>query len=367
MTSNARKAPWLKLLMKLWTTTIEDRTHFFRIAAATGDIVRIPLGRCSTFIINDPEALSHILVHNESNYTKNGFSNQRLEPFLGAGLLTNSGEAWQVMRQQVQRQFYHKMIIQYLPLITNTTEKLLNSWSTRPGKTVDIVTEMSKLLLEITTITLFGADIHQHTATAIPHIRSANSYIVNGRFLNSSIPTPKNRRYRRGKDFINEVMREILNPPHNDTNQHEAALRCLWNQPQDTPEEQERNLGEAKNFLIAGHETTATALSWALYLLSKHPAIHRELLAEIDSVLNGNVPTLQQLDQLELTMMVIEETLRLYPPIWIFDRAAINEDIIGNYRVPAKSIVMIVPYTLHRHPKYSEQDLASVLANNWHS
>lgn len=352
MSEKRRKAPWLKLVFKLWGTKIQNRTDFFRIAAATGDIVRIPLWRASSFIINDPDAISHILVHNETNYLKNRHSFRRLEPFIGTGLLTNSGEAWKAMRHQVQRKFYHKYLTQFIPIIADTTQKQLDHWSLRTGTTLDLVDEMSKLILEITSITLFGADVHHQAKTAIPLLRSANEYFLSGASLKYRLPTFKNRRYHRAKQFIDQLTLRALQPPYPYADQIEPALQCLWSQATDSAEQQNQHLGEAKNFLLAGHETTATTITWALYLLSKHPNILAELLTEIDTVLGKSPPTLETLDQLELTTMVIEETLRLYPPIWIFDRLAINNDNVGEFELPAKSVVMIVPYTLHRHPRY---------------
>lgn len=351
ISTTARKAPWFKLLFKLITTRLEDRIDILKLAIGVGDIVRIP-GKRHTFIINDPTAVAHILAQNESNYTKVGGGFQRVEHYLGPGLITNSGEAWQTMRHQVQREFYYKNITQFLDPVVSTTENLLNDWTLRAGETVNIVSEMTKHVLAITGLTLFGADIHRYTPEVVKQIRAANWYVINGYFLNSRITTPKKRNYLQGRQLLDDMIREMLNPPHTQHEHMEPALRCLRNQPEDSPEEQDRHLYEAKNFLIAGHETTAASLTWALYLLSKHPAILEELLHEIDTVLNGNAPSLEDLDKLELTTMVIEEALRLYPPIWILDRVAIADDVISNYHVPANSVVVIGTYTLHRHPKY---------------
>ncbi len=347
-----RKAPWMKLLFKLWTKKIQDRRHFCTIAASCGDIVRIPLGFRSTFIMNDPEAISHILVQNESNYVKNSHSNARLEPFIGPGLLTNSGEPWRQTRHEVQRELYYKNITQYVPFITNATQKHLDAWIERTGSSVDLVHEMSKLVFDISAMALFGADVQPKSHNIIPRLHASNKYFVSGLFLKTSIPTLKNLQFRKTKRIIDDLINDLLNTPQSYDHQLTPALKCFRNLPDDSEETKLRHLNEAKHFILAGHETTATALTWTLYLLSKHPEILQQVVSEIDSVFNGHRPTLEKLDQLEYTTMVIEETLRLYPSLWIFDRAAINDDIVCNYHVPAKSVVIICPYTLHRNPKY---------------
>lgn len=350
MPKKAPKAPWLKLTYKLLTTQTDTALDMFKLAARTGDIVRIPKLN-SVHFINDPTAISHIMVHNESNYTKIGTSFRQLENYMGPGLLTNSGEAWAKTRKEVRREFYHKHIMQYIPLITRSTERLLDNWSSRVGETVDIVQEMSQLVLEISAATLFGADVREESVCAIPIIRGANEYVATSPFIRLNPPTLKNWRYRRGRNFVDALITKMLSTPYPYADDIKPALRCLWHQPTDSPEEKRRRLSEAKNAIIAGHETTGSSLTWSLYALSKHPHILSELLTEIER-LNGNPPTLEQLDQLEFTTMVIEESLRLYPPIWIFDRAAIAEDHIGGYRIPAKSLVYMIPFTMHRHPKY---------------
>lgn len=352
MTVKTRKAPWMKLLFKVATKQIQNRRHFCTVAASCGDIVRIPMGFRSTFFLNDADAISHVLVQNEKNYVKNSHSNSRLEPFIGPGLLTNSGEAWRQTRHEVQRELYYKNIIPYAPFITNAAQKHLDDWKQRIGTQVDLVHEMSKLVFDISAMALFGGDVQPITHDIIPRLHASNKYFVSGIFLKTSIPTPKNLQFRKTKKIIDDLMNDLLHPSQHYDNHLTPALKSFRHQPEDDESVKLRHLNEAKHFILAGHETTATALTWTLYLLSKHPEILQRVLSEIDTVLNGHTPTLEQLDQLEFTTMVIEETLRLYPSLWIFDRAAINDDIMCNYQVPAKSIVIICPYTLHRNPKY---------------
>lgn len=350
-----RKAPWLKLIIKLWIQlhihNAQNVLELFCAAARAGDFGRNPWPRPSHFI-NDPEAVAQILLTNEPNYTKLDSHYKVIESLLGPGLLSSSGEAWQKTRHQTRGQFHQEPIAHTFATVKEITERSLDKWSARAGETIDIAPAISKILLEIASMSLFGADVQQYSEAAIPEIRFANWYMVTSKFINFKLPTPNNRHFRRARDFIDNLVQKMLNPPFPATEPRGPLLQCLWNQNNESPEERHRNLSEAKNFLIAGHETTGASLTWTLYLLSKHPAILNEMLEEIDTVLKGKAPTLEQLDELKLTYCVIQESLRLYPPVWVIDRRVVDEDILGGYRIPAKSTVIIVPYVLHRHPKY---------------
>lgn len=355
MSKKPRKAPWLKLIIKLWIQLhiyrAKNVLELFRAAARAGDFGRNPGPRPSHFI-NDPDAAAHILLINEPNYTKLDSHYKVIESLLGPGLLSSSGEAWHRTRVQTRGQFHQEPVAHTFSTVKEITQRSLDKWSTRVGETIDIAPEISKILLEIASMSLFGADVQEYSERAIPEIRFANWYMVTSKFINFKLPTADNRHFRRARDFIDHLVQKMLTPPFPATEPKGPLLECLRNQENNNAAEQHRNLSEAKNFLIAGHETTGASLTWTLYLLSKHPAILKEMLDEIDSVLKGKAPTLEQLDELKLTTMVIQESLRLYPPVWVIDRRVVAEDIIGGYRIPAKSTVIIVPYVLHRHPKY---------------
>lgn len=346
-----RKPPWLKLFVKLLTARPESRIEVFKLAAACGDVVKT-FGKPSAYFFNHPEAIRHIFTHHEPNFTKEGSSYQRLESCIGKGLLTNFGSRWKAMRDEVQPQFHYKHLVPYLPLIGQTTKAFLDDWQDRVDTTVDIVHEMSKLVLQISSITLFAADVHAKSEAAIPYIRLMNEHIISAAFPGAHLPLPSYRKYHIAQNFIDKLTVAMLNAPHPYASQLQAALKNLWLSEDLTDDERQRRIDEAKNFIIAGHETTAAALSWALYLLSKHPDCLSKILDEIDKVLLDDIPTLEQLDQLTYTEMVINETLRLYPPIWIIERRVIDDDIVQDYFVPAKSKALMCIYTLHRHKEF---------------
>jgi cytochrome P450 len=355
LSKKTRRAPWLKFSVKLWIEMnirrAQNSLDLFCAAAQTGDYGRNP-GRHSTHFINDPEAVAQILLTNEANYTKKDSHYKVIESLLGPGLLSSSGPEWHKTRVQTRGQFHQDPSARTFPTVVEITDRCLDKWSKRLGQSIDIAPEVSKILLEIASMSLFGGDVQQYTDKAIPEIRFANWYMVKSKFINCKLPTPKNRHFRSARDFIDNLVLKMINPPHLATAPEEPLLKCLWNEEHHSQEEKTRNLNEGKNFLIAGHETTGASLTWTLYLLSKHPKILSEVQEEIDTVLKGKPPSLEQLDELKLTTMVIQESLRLYPPVWVIDRRVVEEDIVGGYRIPAKSTVILVPYLLHRHPRY---------------
>ncbi len=355
MPKRPRRAPWFKLLIALWSEmylrNAKNPLDLFRAAARVGDFGRNPWLRSSHFI-NDPDAVARILLTNEPNYTKLNSHYEVIESLLGPGLLSSSGDAWKKTREQTRCQFYQDPITQTYTTVQEITERSLDQWAKREGETIDLVPEISKILLEIASMSLFGADVQSYSNKAIPEIRFANWYMVKSKFVNFKIPTSANRHFRRARNFLDSLVQKMLNSASAPNHKHEPLLQCLKNKPNETPENQFRNLSEAKNFLIAGHETTGASLTWTLYLLSKHPKILQQVQKEIDTVLQGKSPTFEQLDLLEHTQRVIQESLRLYPPVWVIDRRVVEDDVLGPYRIPAKSTVIISPYVLHRHPKY---------------
>lgn len=355
MSKKPRRAPWFKLLITLWLEmhlrNAKNPLDLFRAAARVGDYGRNPWLRASHFI-NDPDAVAQILLTNEPNYTKLNSHYEVIESLLGPGLLSSSGDAWKKTREQTRCQFYQDPIAQTYTTVLEITQRSLDQWAKREGETIDVVPEISKILLEIASMSLFGADVQADSSTAIPEIRFANWYMVKSKFVNFKLPTSANRHFRRARSFLDSLVKKMLNSPSAPHHKHEPLLQCLKNRANETPENQFRNLSEAKNFLIAGHETTGASLTWTLYLLSKHPKILHQVQEEIDTVLQGKSPTFEQLDKLELTQRVILESLRLYPPVWVIDRRVVSDDVLGPYRIPAKSTVIISPYVLHRHPKY---------------
>jgi enediyne biosynthesis protein E7 len=330
-------------------------------AARYGDIVRVRLGPQIVHLMNHPDLIEQILQKRAANYDKHTRSSASIKSVTGDSLLTCNGEFWKRQRRIDQPAFHHCQIVSFADQMTAATQSMLDRWQTVP-QTLDISSEMARLTYSIVGQTLFsfntGADaetVEKAMRVILPHVFNRLGNIVNPP---SWLPTPANRRFRRSLAEVDRVVYPIID-------QHRASQRkglpendllAMLMSARDgatgagLDDSQLRN--ETITFLLAGHETTANALTWIFYLISQHPEVEQRLVDEITTVLAGKTPTLADIPKLAYTKWVIQESMRLYPPIWIIERRVIAQDTIGGYTLPAGSAVVICPYALHRHPAF---------------
>jgi cytochrome P450 len=221
---------------------------------------------------------------------------------------------------------------------------------------------MMRLTLRIVTRTLFSTDsdgearsVGSAMSVAIEHVNQHASSIVR---VPPWVPTPKNVRFGRARRTLDALVLRIIDERRKSSEQPSDLLSLLMSSEDEETREKmsDRQLrDEVMTLVAAGHETTANAMTWTLYLLSQHPTIAERLRRELDQVLAGRPPALEDLPRLVFTKAVLEESLRLFPPAWIFERQAIIDDEIGGYRVPRKAMVAISPYLMHRNPRYWER------------
>ena len=333
-------------------------------AATYGDVVRFQLGPRVVHLLNHPDHVRHVLVTHRDNYDKRTRSAAFIQAVTGDSLLTSNGEFWQRQRRLAQPAFHRSNLAGFVRQMTDATTGLLKGWRERrePAAPLDIATEMMRVTYTIVGRTLFSTDTGADAETIgramdviLPH-----TFGRLGRVLNwpDWVPTTANRRFHAALQSVDAVVYRII-AEHRRAGPVEGPDRDLLTsllrvRDGETgagfTDEQLRN--ETITFLLAGHETTANALTWTLYLLSQHPVVAEQLRAEVDQVLGGRTPTLEDLPQLGLVKRVIQESMRLYPPIWILERRAVEEDVVGGYRLPANSAVVLAPYALHRHPKF---------------
>ena len=230
---------------------------------------------------------------------------------------------------------------------------------------LDISSEMARLTYSIVGRTLFSFNTGEDAATVekamrviLPHVFGRLGNLVN---WPGWLPTPANRRFRQSLAEVDQVVYRIIARHRlaQEKGEPDTDLLAMLMRVRDSEtgagldDSQLRN--ETITFLLAGHETTANALTWTFYLISRHPEVERRLLAEITTVLGGRTPVLEDVSKLSYTRKVIQESMRLYPPIWIIERRVIEEDVIGGYTLPAGSAVVISPYAMHRHPAFWER------------
>jgi enediyne biosynthesis protein E7 len=333
-------------------------------AAVYGDIVRCRLGPQIVHLLNHPDHIEQVLQKRAANYNKDTRSSAYIKSVTGDSLLTCNGEFWKRQRRMDQPAFHHRQIAGFAEKMTASATKMLTEWenTNKDGKILDISSEMARLTYSIVGQTLFSFDTGKDAETVekamrviLPHVFSRLGQLINWPIW---FPTPSNRRFHRSLAEVDEVVYRIIDQ-HRRTQENgepDTDLLAMLLRVRDgetgtgLDDSQLRN--ETITFLLAGHETTANALTWIFYLISQNPEVERQLLAEITQVLGDRIPTLQDIPKLTYTKTVIQETMRLYPPIWIIERRVIEEDVIGGFTLPAGSSVVISPYALHRHPAF---------------
>ena len=333
---------------------------FMNAALRYGDIVRLRIGPRAVHLITSPDYIKYVLQENNRNYHKSA-SYEKTKPLLGQGLLTSEDDFWRRQRKLSQPAFHRQRIGAFATTMTDATNEMLDRWqaAVERAQPMDIAKEMMRLTLTIVGQTLFSTDVSDEADSvgraltiALEHTTHRMQAIFD---LGERLPTPENRRFHEAIKTLDKIVFGMIEERRRSGVDHGDLLSMLLQaRDEETGESMsDKQLrDEAMTIFLAGHETTANALAWSWYLLSKHPDVARRLRAELDETLGGRVPTVQDLPNLRYTTMVIEEAMRLYPPAWAIGRNTIGEDEIGGYHIPADSIVAISSYVTHRLPTY---------------
>ena len=331
-------------------------------ARTHGDVVRFRLGPHIIHLINHPNHVERVLVHNQANYDRATRSAAQIALVCGQSLLTTSGAIWLRERRLVQPALQHRSVGAFVSVMTSATAAMLDRWSSpaRDGRPLDVASELSRLTYTIVGKALFGADVSRDAdvieralGTLLDLTYARLERLIN---LPLWVPSPGNRRFHEARLAIDRVVYRIINERRERHEDHADLLAHLLRAVDDggsrgMTSTQLRN--ETLTLLLSGHETTASALSWTLYLLATHPEVERRFRSEVAAVIgDGREPSLEDISHLEYTGMVLNEALRLYPPIWVLERRAITGDVIGGYRIPAGSTVVVSPFILHRHEAF---------------
>ena len=328
-----------------------------------GDVTRAQMGPQTLMQFVRPDHVQHILVKNKDNYVK-GMSHDTLRIPLGTGLLTAEGELWRRQRRLMSPTYTPRAVQQFADIMLDATEKMLARWREIPtGSAIAVNLEMMRLTMSVISRSIFTVDIGEDFAEAGQALTQildfAGQRSVSLLTLPLSVPTPGNQRLNKALATIDQFLYGIIadrrkKPPGDD-------LLSLLMQMRD--EETGEGMSEKQlrdEVLItffAGHETTAQLLTWVWYLFSKHPEVEERFHAELGEKLGGRTPQAGDVEELEYTRMIMDETLRLYSPVAIMARDALEDDEVGGYQVPAGCIVIISPYMTHRHPDFWERPL----------
>jgi cytochrome P450 len=289
-----------------------------------------------------------VLVDNNRNYTKGTSSNEVFKKVVGEGLLTSEGETWRKQRRMMQPAFHQTRLKMLDEMIVSATQSMLERWQGlyQEDQPVDIAREMAALTLTITTRSLFGVDLGEEVREVGEIINRAANYLEK----------PSHPRLMQSAGELTALVDRIIQQRKRDFKDEGDLLSSMILARDENgaglDDEQLRN--QVMTFILAGYETTASTLTWTWYLLSQNPGALERLRQEVRATLDGRAPRYNDLDLLTYTGMVLDESLRLFPPAWTLGRRAIGEDRIGDYYVAPHTVIAICIYTLHRHPGFWE-------------
>lgn len=323
-----------------------------------GDIVHFRMGPLlHVYMLNNPEFIHYALVEHPEKFNRGPGLKRTAHQALGKGLLTSEGDFHKRQRKLVQPAFHAARITSYGEVMVDHTLRMMDEW--QPGQERDIHSEMMKLTLGIVSKTLFDAEVSAE-AEAIGEAITVGIHTVNERttqpfHLPDWIPTRKNRRRRQAADLMERTIMRIINERRaSGEDKGDLLSMLLLAVDEDSGGQMTRKQArdEAMTLFIAGHETTANALSWTWCLLAQHPEIMTKLTAELDSVVAGRPPQVEDLARLPYTDMIIKEVLRLYPPAWAITRQPIEDVTLGGYNIPNGSLIIMSQYAMHHDPRY---------------
>jgi len=311
--------------------------------ARYGDTYRVYVRarRSYTYVIHHPDDVKRVLVTNHRNFTK-GIDRDRIKILLGRGLMTSEGEFWTHQRYLMQPLFHRRVISRFGQVIEETNRRFLDQLEMQAarGGTVNITEAMSELTLEIVLRAIFGTDFDEMSAAfaVVTKDQARNlGFVYKFRALAKLVGGLVHRRRSSRRDEHLDYVAMMMSARDKETGSamSEHAL-----------------IDEVMTLVVAGHETTASVLSWTWYLLSQHPDVEASLHSELAGQPLPPAPSLAQVETLSCAQQVLNETMRLYPPGWLLSRRTIGPDVLGGYPIPARSNVLLPLYLLHRHPRY---------------
>ena len=325
-------------------------------AGEFGDIVEFPIPRQPVFFVNDPDAAARVLQGNHPAYGKDTVQYRSLALVTGEGLLVSDGEGWRRARHLVQPAFHASTMDALGGQVAGALGRLNSRWDAQPaGAVVDVDEAMMRVTLEIVGQALFSTDLAPDAVDLVEAVsRALDVVIARARTpipLPSWLPTPSKRRLAGSVRTLDRAVAAMV-ADHQAPGPARSDLLSLLLAATDGPggtglsEQQVRD--EVITLVVAGHETVASALTWALWLVADDPEVRARLAAEADSVLGERPPSATDYAALTYTRQVMDEALRLYPPAWVVTRRVLADDVLAGAPVPAGALIIVSPYTLHR-------------------
>jgi cytochrome P450 len=324
-----------------------------------GDIVHFR-GPLTINLLVHPDYVERVLRDNVANYPRPEFVTDKLKSIVGEGLVAAEGDRWANARRVAQPAFDSARLAGFGETMIKTTGEMLERWSryADSGEPLDVKSEMMHISLANLATSLFNFELREALDDIEPAVYFALSH-TNRRLTSpidpQKLPLPSTRRFNATLNALNAVIYRIVGEHRKSTNGVEDFVSMLLDSkdPESgAPITDRQARDEVIGFFIAGHETVSSALTWTFYLLSQNPDCWRKLKAEVDDVIGTRTPTVDDVPKLKYTEYALLEAMRLYPPIFVLMRRALDDDIVGGYHVPKGSTVVLCAYVTHRHPDF---------------
>jgi cytochrome P450 len=325
----------------------ESLARLGRYFAEFGDIYRVfaPARGVYNYVINHPDHIKRVLLSNHRNYTK-GEGMDRVKILLGNGIMTSEGDFWRRQRRMMQPSFHRRVIDRFSALIREVNDKFAERWEQQAARSepVNLSDDTSELTLEIVLRSIFGSDLKR-----LEEKLGANPFAV--------VAKEQNRDLKFAFRFrsLTKLVQELIERRRREPQEHFDFLSMLMatrDRDTDQPMSDKELIDEVLTLIVAGHETTAAALTWTWYLISQHPEAAEALRAEADRTASEPTLGLDAAESLTFTHQVLQEALRLYPPGWLITRRTLEADELGGFPIAPRTDVFISPYMLHRHPAF---------------
>ncbi|MCA1591344.1 MAG: cytochrome P450 [Acidobacteria bacterium] len=331
-----------------------------RCAREFGDVVRTRFLYLSAYFLFHPDHVEQVLVTNNRNFIKpRPFRAPFLQRLIGKGLLTSDGEFWRRQRRLAQPAFHRDRTSAYGETMVAYTERMLASW--RDGETLDAHEELMRLTQDIVVRTLFNADVSAEQNEIVESLgvlaRPFESQATLRWIADNRLPTAGHRRFHRAAARLDKILYRIIAERRaSGEDRGDLLSMLLAARDEDGTRMTDRQLrDEVMTLFLAGHETTALALTWAWHLLAWNAEAETKLHAELETVLGGRTPTAGDMPRLPYCEWVVKESLRLYPPAYVVGREAVGDFEIGGYRVPAGAQVFMPTYVIQRDPRFYDE------------
>ncbi len=335
-----------------------DSLAFLRkVADKYGDIAQFRIGPARVVLVNHPDHVRDVLSTRHHYFIK-GRPLAMAKVLLGEGLLTSDGAYHARQSRIIQPAFHREMVTSYAEAMTGCARQTMGSWA--DGAEVDMLEEMVEMSTVIAGKALFHADLGAEAAEINRAFYSAMRLFGRVAVPFSEwllkLPLPSSFRFRKAKARLDQTIKRMIEQRRGNPARHQDVLTFLLGSPNGEGNSEglsDRQIrDEAITLLLTAFDTTSLALTWTWYLLAQHPEVESELHAELDRVLDGRIPTANDLPQLPFTRSVFGEALRLYPPIYLISREVVTDFPIGDYVLPARTQVLISPYLIHRDPRF---------------